>query len=93
MPKKPLEGLLLQQIGQRRLKIVKIDYFSNEFQLSLNQNKNEIFEILGLDNKMSTSFGQDEPHRRPKKAYFSCAIGIYFMPFFYEHPVCRTIIV
>ena len=43
---------------------------------------------------MSTIFGQDEPHRRPKKAYFSCAIGVYFMSFFYEHPVfskCRTI--
>ena len=36
---------------------------------------------------MSTSIGQDEPHRSPKKAYFSCAIGVYFMSFFYEHPV------
>ena len=36
---------------------------------------------------MSTIFGQDEPHRWPKKAYFSCAIGVYFMSFFYEHSV------
>ena len=36
---------------------------------------------------MSTSIGQDEPHRSPKMAYFSCAIGVYFMSFFYEHPV------
>ena len=36
---------------------------------------------------MSTSIGQDEPHRSPKKAYFVCAIGVYFMSFFYEHPV------
>ena len=31
---------------------------------------------------MSTIFGQDKPHRWPKKAYFSCAIGVYFMSFF-----------
>ena len=36
---------------------------------------------------MSTSIGQDEPHRSPKKAYFSCVIGIYLMSFFYDHPV------
>ena len=38
---------------------------------------------------MSTSIGQDEPHRSPKKAYFSCAIGVHFMSFFYEHPVFK----
>ena len=41
-------------------------------------------EILGVDNQMSTSFGQDEPHRSPNS---NCAIGIYFMSFLYEHPV------
>ena len=46
-----------------------------------------MFEILGADYQMSTSCGQDEPHTSRKKAYFSCAIGVYFMSFFYEHPV------
>ena len=46
-----------------------------------------MFEILGADYQMSTSCGQDEPHRSPKKAYFSCVIGIYIMSFFYEIPV------
>jgi len=41
---------------------------------------------------MSKSFGQDESHRNPKKVYFSCAIGVYFMSFFYEHPVYLFII-
>ena len=36
---------------------------------------------------MVISCGQDEPHRSPKKAYFSCVIGIYLMSFFYDHPV------
>ena len=36
---------------------------------------------------MVTSCGQDEPHWSPKKAYFSCEIGIYLMSFFYDHPV------
>ena len=67
--------------------MAKIDCFSNEIQLSLNNIYSEIFEILGVDYQRSTSFGQDEPHRNPKKAYSNCAIGIYFMSFFYEHPV------
>ena len=37
---------------------------------------------------MFISCGQDEPYRSPKKAYFSCVIGLYFLSFFYEHPVC-----
>ena len=36
---------------------------------------------------MFISCGQDELYRRPKKAYFSCLIGLYFLSFFYEHPV------
>ena len=36
---------------------------------------------------MSTNCGQEEPHGRPKKAYFSCVIGVYFMSIFDEHPV------
>ena len=46
-----------------------------------------IFEILDVDNQTVTSFGWDESHRSPKKAYFSCVIGIYFLSFFSDHPV------
>ena len=47
----------------------------------------QLFEILGVDKQMFISCGQDEPYRSPKKAYFSCVIGLYFLSFFYEHPV------
>ena len=36
---------------------------------------------------MFISCGQDEPLRSPQMAYFSCVIGIYFVSFFYDHPV------
>ena len=36
---------------------------------------------------MFISCGQDEPHRSPKEAYFNCLICVYFLSFFYEHPV------
>ena len=36
---------------------------------------------------MSTSCGQDKPHSISKNVIFSCLIGIYFSPFFIEHPV------
>ena len=38
---------------------------------------------------MFITFGQDEPYKSPKKAYLShvIVIGIYFLSFFYEHPV------
>ena len=55
--------------------------------MSLNHILSEIFEILGVNKQMFISCGQDEPHRSPKKAYFSCVIGIYFLSFFYDHPV------
>ena len=55
--------------------------------MSLNHILNDIFEILGVDKQMFISCGQDEPYRSPKKAYFSCVIGLYFLSFFYEHPV------
>ena len=41
---------------------------------------------------MFISFGQDEPHRSPKEAYFNCVKGIYFLSFFYEHPVFIIIV-
>ena len=46
-----------------------------------------MFEILGVDKQMFVSCGQDEPYRSSKKAYFSHVIGLYFLSFFYEHPV------
>ena len=67
--------------------MAKISYFFNEIKLSLNHIQSEIFEIPIVDNKMVTSCNQDGPHRSPKKAYFSCVIGIFLMSFFYDHPV------
>ena len=40
--------------------------------------------------QMFISCGQDEPLKSPLKAYFICVIGIYFVSFFYEHPVERA---
>ena len=42
---------------------------------------------------MFISCGQDELYRSPKKAYFSCLIGLYFLSFFYEHPVCQFYVI
>ena len=67
--------------------MAKINYFSKEIQLSLNHIKSDLFEILGVDKQMFISCGQDEPQRSPKEAYLNCVIGIYFLSFFYDHPV------
>ena len=40
---------------------------------------------------MFISCGQDEPLRSPQTAYFICLIGIYFVSFFYEHPVINLL--
>ena len=77
----------MEPFCQSRLITAKITYFSNEIQLSLNHILSELFEIIGVNKQMFISFGQDEPHRSPKEAYFNCVIGIYFLSFFYEHPV------
>ena len=89
MTNKSLVGLLMEPFHQSRLITAKIPYFSNEIQLSLNHVLSELFEIIGVNKQMFISFGQDEPHRSPKEAYFNCVIGIYFLSFFYEHPVCN----
>ena len=91
MSNKPSVGLLVELISQSRLKMAKISYFTYEIQFSLNHICSEIFEILGVDKQMFISCGQDEPYRSPKKAYFSCVIGLYFLSFFYEHPVHTSI--
>ena len=90
MSNKPSVGLLVEPISQNGLKMAKINYFSNEIQLSLNHTQSEIFEILVVDKQMFISCGQDEPLRSPQKAYFICVIGIYFVSFFYEHPVLTS---
>ena len=38
----------MEKISQNRLKMAKIDNFSNEIQLSLNHIQSKIFEILGV---------------------------------------------
>ena len=83
----PLVGLLMEPFCQSGLKTAKISYFSNKIQLSLNHILSEIFEILCVNKQMFISCGQDETQWSPKKAYFNCVIGIYFLSFFYEHPV------
>ena len=83
----------MEPFCQSRLITAKITYFSNEIQLSLNHILSELFEIIGVNKQMFISFGQDEPHRSPKEAYFNCVIGIYFLSFFYEHPVDGRIFV
>jgi len=79
----------MEPFHQSRLITAKISYFSNEIQLSLNHVLIELFEIIGVNKQMFISFGQDEPHRSPKEAYFNGVIGIYFLSFFYEHPVLK----
>ena len=61
----------MEKISQNRLKMAKIDNFSNEIQLSLNHIQSKIFEILGVDNQMVRSPSEDEPQTNSKKAYFS----------------------
>ena len=77
----------MEKISQNRLKMAKIDNFSNEIQLSLNHIQSKIFEILGVDKQMVIISVQDEPNRSPKKSVFGSVIGVYLMSFFYEHPV------
>ena len=57
----------MEPIRQIRLKMAKISFFSNEIQLSLNHVLSELFEIIGVNKQMFISFGQDEPHRSPKR--------------------------
>ena len=87
MINKPFVGLLLEPFCLSGLKTAKISYFSNKIQLSLNHILSEIFEILCVNKQMFISCGQDEPQRSPQQAQFNQVIGIYFLSFFYEHPV------
>ena len=87
MSNKPSVGPEVEKISQNRLKMAKIDNFSNEIQLSLNHIQSKIFEILGVDKQMVIISVQDEPNRSPKKSVFGSVIGVYLMSFFYEHPV------
>ena len=73
---------------QSRLKMTKIGLYSIETKVYLNDFLNDIFKNLNVDNQMSQSCGQDEPLGCPKNAFFSCVIGIYFVSFFFDHPVC-----
>ena len=50
----------------------------------------EILEEKDIDNQMFTILGLEEPLFRLKYSDFSCVIVLYFLSFFYEHPVHRT---
>ena len=89
MINKPLVGLLMEPFCQSGLKTAKTSYFSNTIQLSLNRILSEIFQILGVNKQMFICCDPDEPYRSPKQAYFNHLIGIYFLSFFYEHPVVQ----
>ena len=43
--------------------------------------------IHDADYQMSLSCGHDDPLNILKNSFFSCLIGIYFFPFFFEHTV------
>ena len=58
----------MEPFYQSRLKTAKINYFSNEIQLSINHILSEIFEILGVNKQMFIICGQDEPQRSPQQA-------------------------
>ena len=45
--------------------------------------------IHDADYQMSLSCGQNDPLNMLKNSFFSCLIGIYFSPFFFEHTVAH----
>ena len=51
----------------------------------------EILEELDVDNKMFTIFGLQEHLFRLKYSDFSCVIALYFLSFFYDHPVVTNL--
>ena len=84
----PLVSLLWWPTSQSRPKITYISQFPIETKVYLNDFSSDIFKSLNVDNQISLSCGQDEPLGCPKNAFFSCVIGIYFVSFFFDHPVC-----
>ena len=64
-----------------------ISQYSIETKVYLNDFLSDKFKNLNVDNQMSLSCGQDESLGCPKNAFFSCVIGIYFVSFFFDHPV------
>ena len=48
----------------------------------------KILEELDIDNQMFTIFSLEELLFMLKYLDFSCVIALYFVSFFYEHPVC-----
>ena len=67
--------------------MTNISQFSIETKVCLNDFLGDIFKNLNVDHQISQSCGQDEPLGCPKNALFSCVIGIYFVSFFFDHPV------
>ena len=63
------------------------DQFPIETKVYINDFSSDIFKNLNVDIQMSLSCGQDEPHSWPKNAFFNCVIGVYFVSFFFDHPV------
>ena len=48
---------------------------------------NEILKKIDLNNQTVSTCGQLEPIFSLKYADISCVIALYFLSFFYEHPV------
>ena len=68
--------------------MTNIGQFSIETKVCLNDFLSDIFKNLNVDNQISLSCGQYEPNSCPKNALFSCVIGVYYVSFFFDHPVC-----
>ena len=82
-----LVGLLGWPTCHSRPKLTNISQFPIETKVYFNDFSSDIFKSLNVDNQMSLSCGQDEPLGCPENAFFSCAIGIYLVSFFFDHPV------
>ena len=42
---------------------------------------------MNFNNQMFSTYGLLEPNNDLQNAYFGCVITLYFVSFFYEHPV------
>ena len=71
MSNKPIVVRMVKPTIQSRSKMTKLKQYSLETQVYSNEFSIETFKYLDVDNQMSLSCGQNEPHSCPKNAYFS----------------------
>ena len=77
-----------------RVKLVLNDQFS-QILIQNNVSQNEFlsgkFEKVDVDNKMSHTCGPFEPINRTQSALFKGVMALYFLSFFYDHPVVTNL--